>query len=75
VRTGRLLGLGLGQDAAVLSASRRSAGTPTRRDVGLDRHRDSNSCPCWHAVTDLLTSRELDAALVLETLAAEPCAT
>ena len=48
---------------------------PDRRDVGLDRHRDLELVSLRAAVTDLLTSRELDAALVLETLAAEPRAT
>ena len=57
---------------AVLSASApqrghsQTAGTSASTDIVI-----SNSCPLRAAISDLLASRELDPALVLETLAAE----
>ena len=48
---------------------------PDGRDVGLDRHRDLELVPVRAAVADLLASGELDAALVLEALTAEPGST
>ena len=42
---------------------------PDRRHVGLDRHGDLEGVSSRAQVTDLLTGRELDAALVLEALA------
>ena len=55
--------------SALLTAAR---ALPHRRDVGLDRHGDLELVALRAAVADLLTSGELDAALVLETLASQP---
>src|SRR3954452_4290332 len=72
VRAGRLFDLGLGLDARGAQGVRAAArALPDGRNVGLDRHRDLEGVPPRAQVADLLTGRELDAALVLETLAPE----
>ena len=71
----RLLGLHLGQDAGGAECLGTAARAfPVCGDVGLDRHRDLELVALVAAITNLLPSSELDAALVFETLAAEPCA-
>ena len=76
VRAGGLLGLLLGLDARRAECLRPTArALPDGRDVRLDGHRDLELVTLLAAVSDLLSGRELDPALVLETLAAEPCAT
>ncbi len=70
VRTSGLLDLGLGQDARRAECLRPTTGTlPDRRDVGLDRHRHLELVSLLAQVADLLTSCELDSALVLKALA------
>ena len=76
VRAGGLLVLGLGLDpggAQCLAAA--LLALPGGRDLGLDRHRDLELVPIGAQVSDLLTSRELDAALVLEALTPQSSAT
>src|SRR3954470_14232542 len=71
VRADRLLRLHLA-GVAVLAECRGTAAwaLPHRRYLRLDRHRDLELVPLGAEVPDVLSSRELDAALVLETLAA-----
>jgi hypothetical protein len=76
VGAGRLLVLRFGDDAGDaqrLGPAPRAL--PHCGDVGLDRHRDLELVGLRAAIADLLTGGELDAALVLETLAPQTCST
>jgi hypothetical protein len=76
VRADRLLDLDLTRQPVLAQRFRAAArALPDRRYVGLDRHRDLEVMALRAAVGDVLTSRELDAALVLEALAPESGAT
>src|SRR4029079_9036405 len=69
----RLLGLHLALDARRALGLVAAAGAlPDRRDLRLVGHGDLELVTLRAAVADLLPSGELDAALVLETLASQP---